>query len=143
MREIGLFIWVGILILGVVSSIAKSAKRQQQGAQQAPGPATTPLVPPGSSPQQATLMRVMQAIAAQQGVPPAPPRPVRPASKPAPPPPPPPSPRRPEPARHAAQPPATATRQRLLFGSQRDLVRAVIAAEVLGKPKAFNDEYPR
>jgi hypothetical protein len=144
MRDIGLFIWVGILILGVVSSIARSAKRQQQGAQQAPGaqaPAAAPLVPPGSSPQQATLMRVMQAIAAQQGVAQAPPRPVRPVSKPAPPPPPPPRP--PEPARHAAQPPPQAKRQRLLFGSQTDLVRAVIAAEVLGKPKAFSDEYPR
>ncbi|MGB6950681.1 MAG: hypothetical protein WBE15_01880, partial [Candidatus Cybelea sp.] len=64
MRDIGLFIWVGILILGVVSSISKSAKRQQQAAQQAPPtPAAAPLVPPGSSPQQATLMRVMQAIA--------------------------------------------------------------------------------
>ena len=39
MRDIGLFIWVGILILGVVSSIAKSAKRQQQAAQTAPGAA--------------------------------------------------------------------------------------------------------
>ncbi|MGB6521463.1 MAG: hypothetical protein WBE83_06805, partial [Candidatus Cybelea sp.] len=79
MRDIGVFIWVGILILGVVSSIAKSAKRQQQAAQTAPGPpalGTAPLVPPGSSPQQATIMRVMQAIAAQQGAGQAPPRPV-------------------------------------------------------------------
>jgi hypothetical protein len=31
--------------------------------------------------------------------------------------------------------------KRRLFGTQPELVRAVIAAEVLGKPKAFNDEY--
>ena len=90
MRDIGLFIWVEITVLGVVSSISKSAKRQQQAARQAPPtPAAAPLVPPGSSPRQATLlMRVMQAIAAQQVPHQAPPRPVRPAPKPAPPPPP-------------------------------------------------------
>ncbi|HEX3368600.1 MAG TPA: hypothetical protein VHS56_03410 [Candidatus Cybelea sp.] len=152
MRDIGLFIWVGILILGVVSSISKSAKRQQQAAQQAQGrpagaglpppPPAAPapaaqLIAPGSSPQQATLLRVMQAVAAQQGLSPAPPRPERPAPKAVPPPA---AALRPPPPVH---PPLDLPQQakRRLFASQPELVRAVIAAEVLGKPKAFNDEY--
>ena len=85
MRDIGLFIWVGILILGVVSSIAKSAKRQQQAPSRHRArrsrcgrwrPAAL------SAAQQATLMRVMQA-SPRNGAKQAPPRPGAPAPKPA------------------------------------------------------------
>ncbi|MGB6519313.1 MAG: hypothetical protein WBE79_12535, partial [Candidatus Cybelea sp.] len=36
--------------------------------------------------------------------------------------------------------PGASTAAKRLFGDRRDLVRAVIAAEVLGKPRAFGDE---
>jgi hypothetical protein len=79
----------------------------------------------------------MQSIAAQQPVPPPAQRvPLRPPPRPAfttPAP-------RPPPAPHPAAAPVAAKRPGF-FGSGPELVRAVIAAEVLGKPRALRDEY--
>lgn len=148
MRDIGLFVWVVLLIVGVVGSMTSSIRRQREQAARrdggsAPPPdsrgAPQPLagVPPGTSAQQATLVHAMQEITARQGIPPPAPRPRRPASRPAPAVPAAPA---PQPAPHSVAPPRPA-KQLGLFGSGPELVRAVIAAEVLGKPRALRDEY--
>ncbi|MFY9663906.1 MAG: hypothetical protein WAK19_05585 [Candidatus Cybelea sp.] len=132
MRDIGILIWVALLIVGVVGSMTSRIRslRQAQG-QRAPQPSPVP------RPMQ-TSQRT-QPFSAQMARPAATPsrtastRPV-PARQPAA------APSRvgPDPAQAAH--PGTRTAARRLFGDRRDLVRAVIAAEVLGKPRAFSDE---
>jgi hypothetical protein len=136
MRDVGILVWVGLLLVGVIGSMISSLRRQTQSAQrpqrvvirgQAPGQLRPwlEMVGVGASP---------EPIAGPPRPPPAPPRvparPHRPAAAQAGPP----------PELHAPEPHRTDTRRRL-FANKRDLVAAVIAAEVLGKPRALRDEY--
>ena len=138
MRDVGILIWVVFLVVGVlgsmVSSLRKAAQAQGQARPVRPGPA-----PARPAPQvQAGLPDWARQVIATLPQPPAP----RPRARPA-------------PASSAqagaeARPLAGACRasppdagRRHFFGGRNELVRAVIAAEVLGKPRAFNDEYVR
>jgi len=90
----------------------------------------------------AARQRVVQTLLAQvQGQAPAAAPPPPAPAPPAPPRPPPPRPAPAPRAEPAAAPEPPRPRPRSLFGTGPELVRAVIAAEVLGKPRAFNDEY--
>ncbi|MGC9993346.1 MAG: hypothetical protein ABSD52_13270 [Candidatus Cybelea sp.] len=146
MRDVGILIWVVFLVIGVVGSMVSSARRQvaaRTEPKSAPqGQRVTSVVAPASKTQgdAAGQQRLVQALLAQMQVqaapappPPAPPRPV------------PPRPPPPKPAPPRSESPAAAeahrARPRSLFGTGPDLVRAVIAAEVLGKPRGLHDEY--
>jgi hypothetical protein len=136
MRDVGILVWVGFLVIGVIGSMVSSARRQA-----AAGPQRRPQVPPAAAAAaQQRLVQALQARAQAQVQAPAssqrPPQP-RPA------PPRPASPPRTEPPRSEppAAPAAHRARQRSFFGTGPELVRAVIAAEVLGKPRGLNDEY--
>ena len=162
MRDIGGLIWLIFIVVGVISSIVQSARKQQAARQarqptvSAPRPvpqgaATQPLAAAPKqvrvvtqsgnvSPQVARLLEQF-AAAAQATAPQPPPQPApQPKPKPVPPPAAPPV----ESAQTAAQAFVTARPSRphvaRLFGDKRALVRAVIAAEVLGKPRALRDE---
>jgi hypothetical protein len=129
MRDIGTLVWVVLVFIGVIGSMISSARKQAQ-AQQAPGARAIRRPPP-------------QQFAPQA---PAPPAPVQPA----------PQPRviaRVAPAPTKA-PPVLAqahleaehhpARRRRLFANRSDLVRGIIAAEVLGKPRGLRGEdFPR
>lgn len=128
MRDVGILVWVGLLIVGVVGSMVSSLRRQ---AQVRPMPAKLP-----------EWARQIGATVPQAVPPPAPPAAPGPRAAPARAPSPkrtPPPPSVQEPAHHLLEEPHK--RAPRLFGSRRELVRAVIAAEVLGKPRAFSDEY--
>ena len=135
MRDVGILIWVVFLVVGVlgsmVSSLRKAAQTQGQARPVRPGPA-----PARPAPQvQAGLPDWARQVIATLPQPPAP----RPRPAPPPPPPPKPAPKLAPLPEHAGLP--HQTRRRHFFGGRNELVRAVIAAEVLGKPRAFNDEY--
>ena len=126
MRDLGTLVWVILIVIGVVSSMISSVRKQAQ-AQRRPGPAAPPRYPGG--------VRVSPAPAVPPSPAPAPApaatqlRPVQAAGSP-----PPLWPRAEEPA----------ARRKRLFGGKRELVKAVIAAEVLGKPRGLRDEqFPR
>ncbi len=90
----------------------------------------------------AARQRLVQTLLAQvQGQAPAAAPPPPAPAPPAPPRPPPPKPAPALRAEPAGAPEAPRLRQRSLFGTGPELVRAVIAAEVLGKPRGLNDEY--
>lgn len=138
MRDIGILIWVALLIVGVVGSMTSRIRSLRQASgQRAPQPASasqpTPVPRPMQTSQRAQPFSAQVARPAATPSRTAPTRPV-PARQPAA------APSRvgPDPAQAAH--PATRTAARRLFGDRRDLVRAVIAAEVLGKPRAFSDE---
>lgn len=138
MRDVGFFVWVVLLIVGVIGSMASSARKQAAARSQPPsGPgASIPpqWTPPDASGRQRQVVQVLQMVAAGQSPTQpvnAPPRPV-----PAPTPPPPrpvPPPAHPLEAVHVP-------RRHGFFGTGPEIVRAVIAAEVLGKPHALRDE---
>lgn len=161
MRDTFLLLWTAFLIIGVVGSIVSSIRKQIQGArppvqrpippQWQPPPPQQPVrrvvlsgtVPAGQAPrwlQQATAEIAAQAqrtapqpVAAKA---PAaqPPKPVRVT----------PSGVEGRPTPHAdLLPPHSASKGGVarLFRHRGAIVQAVIAAEVLGKPRAFNDEY--
>jgi hypothetical protein len=133
MRDLGILVWVVFLIVGVVGSMVSSARRQMAaGAEAKP----TPLPPqwkPAQRPPQATIVRSNVILSGVEGPVPQPrAAPLRPAPR-APAPAPPREPSTPHEARRA--------RARPIFGTGPELVRAVIAAEVLGKPRGLNDEY--
>ena len=131
MREIGVVIWVVLLIVGVIGSMTSTLRKQRQAqATQRPARPRPPLPvalqrlapqaalaePAGAAPSRAMPSRA---------VPPSPSRAAAAAS-------------------HAPEPAAKPERiGRRLFGNRGDLVRAVIAAEVLGKPRGLSDEYLR
>jgi hypothetical protein len=144
MRDVGILIWVVFLVIGVVGSMVSSARRQLAAGKE-PNPTPVPPQwkpqgPQGASPQQTSSPQqlLVQALQARVQVPapsprpasrPVQPRPVQPRPAPVP---------RSEPP---AAPAAHRARGRSPFGSGSELVRAVIAAEVLGKPRGLNDEY--
>jgi hypothetical protein len=139
MRDTFLLLWVAFLIIGVAGSIVSSIRKQIQAA----GPPRERPVPAqwqSPKPQQAAR-RVLIAAQAPRVVPQAaPPRaPVRPNAAVAPKAPvaPVPPPHTDFPTAHTG-PKGAAAR---LFRHRSAIVQAVIAAEVLGKPRAFNDEY--
>jgi len=121
-REIGILIWVGLLIIGVVGSMVSSLRRQPQAVREPP---------PGAPASQPAWLERMVAQLRQEGTPVAPRPPVPPPARKPPP---------PAPATDHPFPPAPRARLARLFATRRDLVRGVIAAEVLGKPRAFGDE---
>ena len=137
MRDIGILVWVAFLIVGVIGSIVSSIRKQaarstRDGSRRVilseavrPSRRAEWQPPPGQLPQW------VARIAAQVAPPPAPPRPAPPPPKPSP---------APVPAVEAAHEPV-APRRRRLFRDRKAIVQAVIAAEVLGKPRALRDEY--
>jgi hypothetical protein len=128
-RDVGFLVWVVLLFVGVVGSIVSSIRKKTQ---QAPGrrgvvprrvasipPPVGPSIAPGSFAQVPAPLRTRAA-----------------PSKPLPPP-------------KAGVPPAAeafshggARPPKRFFSTGKDLARAVIAAEVLGKPRGLADEYP-
>lgn len=132
MRDVGILVWVGFLVIGVIGSMVSSARRQAAAGAQGRGPQPPPATAAAA---QQRLLQALQARAQVQAPaptssprPPQPrPAPPRPASGPR--------------SEAAAAPPVRRVRQRSFFGSGPELVRAVIAAEVLGKPRGLNDEY--
>jgi hypothetical protein len=148
MRDVGILIWVVLLIVGVCGSMISSIRRQMQSAQ-TPGPspqraqAAAPPQPPGGAPVPQPPQWV-QRVLAQTQQPSVPPRtaprpqtPSKPRAQAAPV-------RQTQPIdSHAPHAIPSDTIGSRLFANKRSLVRAVIAAEVLGKPRAFNDEYTR
>jgi soluble lytic murein transglycosylase-like protein len=170
MRDIISIAWVVIVVIGVVSSIVKSVKKAQQGAQSPVPGAQPPLVrttgvPSGLHAQFAadasplTPPVPVRSAPVAAAVPPPVRRPVR---NPAPPVPqrgqvpqmpasvpdyvPPatayaPAPLDNTPPPHAPVLQTRAVRAARLFGSPKAVLRSIIAAEVLGKPRALRDEY--
>jgi hypothetical protein len=132
MREVGVIVWVVLLLVGVTSSIVSSI-RKASAAQPRPG-----LVPAAPPPRQATVKELVAALQAQaqaqaQVAPPKPraaPTPPKPRAAPA-----------PQPAELpwpvAPVPRSSAHR---LFAGRGDAVRGIIAAEILGSPRGLRDE---
>lgn len=137
-----MLVWVAIVLIGVVSSIASSRKKQP------PAPRAQPGQSGPSAPQPLALGARAQFVSAQR---------IAPATVPAPPPD-----RRqvaatvrrvakareqveaarmaPEIVRLAEHENLAPRRWQRLFDSRSSLVRAVVASEVLGKPRALRDE---
>jgi hypothetical protein len=130
MREVGTLIWVVCIVIGVIVNIASSV-RKQQAASSASARAPQPVRSPQTRPPTITTMRMTVPSAPPASAAPVSPAPVR---RPQPPPRPVVSP--PAPALHEA----VALPLRRFFADGPSLVRAVIAAEVLGKPRALRDE---
>ena len=144
MRDIGIIVWVVLLLVGVTGSIISSARRHMQ---QASPPARRPSPPQRPVTQTPIVQPSQQPMASPQ-------RPVQPPQRPVQP---------PVQERAAAERPVVrrtvapphdplpdhpliathATRgskvTRRLFSSHEGLVGAVIAAEVLGKPVALRE----
>jgi len=112
MRDIGILVWVVFLIVGVAGSIASSARKQLAGTAPGPGPVR------GPAPRLAPPIQPPQSVQRPQ----PPPR-VAPVAR---------------PATAVHEEPVRATRR--FFADRQTIVRAVIAAEVLGKPRALRDE---
>jgi hypothetical protein len=126
MRDIGTLVWVVLVFIGVIGSMVSSVRKQVQAQ---PGP------------RYRTLHRPPPPQFEAQAPPPAPPPvPQSQAIVRSPPT----ASRVPAPAQaHPADEPHPAQRRRL-FAHRNDLVRGIIAAEVLGKPRALRDEdFPR
>ena len=137
MRDIGALLWVAIVAIGVISSVVSNARRQA---------ARTP-VPPRRFPQAPSQRPAAWAAPAAPQPPTVPLVTPRPAAPPpaafagtgvgvTPPPPPAPADIFPHPAE------LTRARRPRRFAGRTALRRAVVAAEVLGKPRALGDEYP-
>lgn len=129
MRDVGSIVWVILVVVGVVSSIVSNARRQARGISRPAAPrsgapaARLPAANAGPAPAAAAPPKPAPAST-------APPRAARVTRRE-----PPPEPldvlhprvRKPMPAWHP------------FFGDRRAMVRAVVAAEVLGKPLALRD----
>jgi hypothetical protein len=130
MHDIGPIIWIVIVLIGVVSSIRKNMQRAR--AQQAPASqqmATQQRAP--SAPPPVAAPRFMASAFSMPPVDaPRPPRPV-----PAPP-------VAPAPVSYSFAPAVRVGTNpiRGMFGGGATLVRAIVAAEVLGPPKAFQEQ---
>ncbi|MBV8375012.1 MAG: hypothetical protein JO302_05840 [Candidatus Eremiobacteraeota bacterium] len=146
MHDIGGLIWIVLVIVGVITSIVQSSRRSisqrtvsryQTAAPPQPLTATSQpaaQIRPELIAELENIIRQSQQPARPGVPPPSPPKP--PPAPPPPAPPPVPQPR----AMPSAPPPRAA---RVFGGDRSSLVRAVIAAEVLGKPLALRNEYPR
>jgi hypothetical protein len=137
MRDTFLLLWVGFLVIGVIGSIV-SSMRKQIAQQQAKGVSRRRMPPqwqppPGqlpewvqrlTAPAESAAPRVVtKAVAPKRSAPSA--KPAAPATPPL-----------------TEFPAARAERRAArIFGSRKAIVQAVIAAEVLGKPRALRDEY--
>jgi hypothetical protein len=147
MHDIGGLLWIVLVIVGVVTSIVQSSRRSvsqrtvsryQQAVPQPQRAATPPQPAPEIRPE--VIAELENIIRQSQQAPvrvPTPPSPAKPPPVPVPSPPAAPPPR---PMPSTPRRPAGAQK---LFGDHSSLVRAVIAAEVLGKPLALRNEYPR
>jgi len=148
-RDIGGIVWLIFIVIGVISSIVQSARKNaaRSGSASRPGPVVQqarPTAQPAPAAQQQMSPQVVRlmaqfAAAAQAVAPPQPQPPPPPPPKPAPLPPP------VETAQEAAkafQLPLRPVQRPLqwMFEDKRAFVRAVIASEVLGKPRALRDE---
>ncbi len=139
MHDVGTFVWVVLVVIGVVSSIVSNARKRAgppAASQGAPPYMVSPqAMPPQRMPPGAPPPTVRAPPPAVGATPPAAPRrivPVRPPSPPAQPPP---------AADHTLDVFRPARRHGpRVFGGRGALVRAVIGAEVLGKPVALRDE---
>ena len=132
MHNLGLIVWLIIVAFGVISSIRKNAQRAQ-AQRAAPPQRAMPQPPPRPVP--APVPRTPLAMAAfampPVDAPQPPPRPVAPpAPKPAP----------PIPFTPLHVPSIRTSPIRGMFGGSATLVRAIVAAEVLGPPKAFQEQ---
>jgi len=117
MKDIGGLIWVIIVVIGVISSIVKNAKKaaaQREAARprMAPAPQTA-MMPPVLAPTAPVSPPPVRRVQTQ----PAPPRAVH------------------IPLENLARA-GTSSPIRGMFGSGAALVRAIVAAEVLGPPKS-------
>jgi hypothetical protein len=121
MKDIGGLIWVIIVVIGVISSIVKNAKKaaaQREAARPRMAPAPQPAPAPQQSvmQQMATIMPPVRRVKAPQAVA----------------------------ATHMpfekAATAGTSSPIRGMFGSGASLVRAIIAAEVLGPPKSQQEQ---
>jgi hypothetical protein len=122
MRDVATLVWVVLLVIGVVSSMVASARRRMNALPPRGAPPAPPGAPRAQGPQPQAQLR-QELVAQMRQIP------VRPAAPTAPPTSPPPS------------VTARAPSRRRLFPGRQGLVGAVIAAEVLGKPRALRDEY--
>ena len=126
MREVGIAVWVILLVVGVVGSMVSSVRRQMQSQAQSPrrlAERPRPFAPPCSS----AGRRLRRRQLPRRGCP----RPSRAASS---------RRRRAAPAHDPAHEAVRRPKIRF-FSAKGELVRAVIAAEVLGKPRGLSDEY--
>jgi hypothetical protein len=129
MRDIGILVWFVLLFVGVIGSMVSRIRSQRRMETQ---PKQTPqrLQPRRAQPQPVpTMQPPLQspkpaALRSPSGPPSSPPAQGAPDTV-------------------LGVAPARRNAVRRLFGDRRDLVRAVIAAEVLGKPRGLGDEYPR
>lgn len=118
MRDIGIVIWAILLIVGVIGSIASKVR----------GIRTVSSGQPRAAGARLAAMRALQGPAAPQAT-----VTVAPAATVS---------RPPTPRMAAPSPPEhRETRAAFRFPGRTELARAVIAAEVLGKPRALRDEY--
>ena len=122
MRDLGTLVWVVLVFVGVVSSmistIRKQARAQRPAARPAPPGASLRFVVPPPSPAAPQVAPPPQ-VQAKPTLQPEPRPPVHPADD----------------ARAKRGP---------FFAGKGQLARAVIAAEVLGKPRGLRDEhFPR
>ncbi len=129
MREVGTLVWVILIVIGVVGSMISSVRRQAQAQRRAP-PAGPPRYPAG--------VRFAAAAAGQPRRVGPPPAEVAPTAGPS-------LPTRPTSSARLQPPPAHSPKEPKLprprlFAGKGGLVRAVIAAEVLGKPRGLSDE---
>ncbi len=117
MRDLGTLVWVVLVFIGVVSSMVSTIRKQAQRPQRPPGRPQPP--------------RHLPSIPPPVPLPQPAPAPKRPPAA------------RPEPLPlHPAEEPRA--RRASPFAGKAQLVRAVIAAEVLGKPRGLRDEhFPR
>lgn len=126
MRDVGTLVWVVLVFIGVVSSMVSTIRKK--GEAQAPGQArfTTPPARPTSP-----LAAPPQVAPPSSGPRPRPPAPPAPTA-------------RIEPKAPSEHPATAPARKYGLFARKGELVRAVIAMEVLGKPRGLSDEhFPR
>jgi hypothetical protein len=143
MRDVGILIWVALLVIGVIGSMRrqlKAAQRTSGGPATLRGP-TAPAASPPASPGPVSVASADVAPWLQRIVSAMPQPPATVAPKPPPPRPPPPRPA-PAPVQEHRQV-GPSPRRRGLFARPGSVAQAVVTAEVLGKPRAFNDEYFR
>jgi len=121
--DIGPIIWVIVVLAGVISSAVKKAKQRAAAAPASAAPMPAP------APAQARFVaapipaRIADLVAPPPAIVPAKPKPPRP------------QPGVPAPAREASAPAVF----RGMFDAKGDLVRAIIASEVLGPPPSLRE----